>query len=352
MEGSIFTGYWGNYHIQGIAVDKKGGYIYYSFTTKLVKATLDGKIIGSVDGIVGHLGCIAFNEEDGCVYGSLEYKNDAIGKGILSGLDTDLNYDDSFYAVRFDAARIDRLGIIAENNDIMTALYLKEVVSDYNGVGINKKGETVPHKHGCSGIDGLTFGPIPGGGGYYMFVAYGIYGDTERQDNDHQVILCYDVKDWNKYAKPINQKSMHHSGPENPDHKFFFYTGNTEYGVQNLEYDSFTNSFFLAVYCGGKPEFPNYSMFAIDASVSPVLKSIEGSDTPVETLAMKKMGEHDEKTGLYGWFFPYGTTGMYSYGDGRWLFSHNGKSENGQYSYITPYEWDEKHPFICSGEEK
>ena len=71
MEGSIFTGYWGNYHIQGIAVDKKGGYIYYSFTTKLVKATLDGKIIGSVDGIVGHLGCIAFNEEDGCVYGSL-----------------------------------------------------------------------------------------------------------------------------------------------------------------------------------------------------------------------------------------------------------------------------------------
>ena len=79
MKHPIFTETWGNCHIQGIAVDKKNGYIYYSFTTKLVKATLDGKIVGSVDGLVGHLGCIAFNEKDGCVYGSLEYKNDIIG---------------------------------------------------------------------------------------------------------------------------------------------------------------------------------------------------------------------------------------------------------------------------------
>ena len=71
MKLPIFTGAWGNCHIQGIAVDLKKGYIYYSFTTKLIKATLDGEVVGSLDGLVGHLGCLAFTEADGCVYGSL-----------------------------------------------------------------------------------------------------------------------------------------------------------------------------------------------------------------------------------------------------------------------------------------
>ena len=71
MKQPIYTGTWGGCHIQGIAVDKKNGYIYYSFTTKLIKATLDGDIVGSVDGLIGHLGCIAFCEADGRVYGSL-----------------------------------------------------------------------------------------------------------------------------------------------------------------------------------------------------------------------------------------------------------------------------------------
>ena len=84
MNTPIFTGTWGKCHIQGIAVDEQKGYIYYSFTTKLVKAKLDGTVIGSVDGLLGHLGCIAFH--DGKVFGSLEYKNDSIGRGILSSL--------------------------------------------------------------------------------------------------------------------------------------------------------------------------------------------------------------------------------------------------------------------------
>jgi hypothetical protein len=65
MNPPIFTGVWGKCHIQGITVDEKNGYIYYSFTTKLVKARLDGTVVGCVDGLLGHLGCIAFNEQDG-----------------------------------------------------------------------------------------------------------------------------------------------------------------------------------------------------------------------------------------------------------------------------------------------
>ena len=36
-------------HVQGIAVDQKKGFVYYSFTTSLVKTDLLGNIIGTVD---------------------------------------------------------------------------------------------------------------------------------------------------------------------------------------------------------------------------------------------------------------------------------------------------------------
>lgn len=31
-------------------------------------------------------------------------------------------------------------------------------------------------------------------------VAYGIYSNTERADNDHQVILSYDTRTWRRYG--------------------------------------------------------------------------------------------------------------------------------------------------------
>ena len=80
---SIFSGDYRTGHCQGIAVDTKKRVIYYSFTTQLVKTDFDGNFLGSVGGLLGHLGCIQFRASDGLVYGSLEYKNDAIGRGIL-----------------------------------------------------------------------------------------------------------------------------------------------------------------------------------------------------------------------------------------------------------------------------
>ena len=222
MKTPIFTGYHGKCHIQGIAVDKQNGYIYYSFTTKLIKATLEGEIIGSVDGLVGHLGCIAFNEEDGCVYGSLEYKSDSIGRGILKNLGTDVKFDDAFYVVKFDVSKIDRPDTDA--HDVMTAIYLKEVVDDYNGDGIGKDGSPVPHRHGCSGIDGLTFAPHPNKKHLCLYVAYGVYSDINRDDNDYQVLLCFDHTEWKRYEKPLDQNNMHVSGPAKPLDKFFVYT--------------------------------------------------------------------------------------------------------------------------------
>ena len=84
---TIFSGVRGPFHVQGIAVDLKRGYIYFSFTTELLKTDLKGNLIGSVKGLTGHLGCLTMNPEDGRVYGSIEYKNDAIGREILQKLD-------------------------------------------------------------------------------------------------------------------------------------------------------------------------------------------------------------------------------------------------------------------------
>ena len=109
MDGSIFTGTHGGNHIQGIAVDQEKGYIYYSFTTMLIKATMDGSIVGSVNGLTGHLGCIDFHEADRKVYGSLEYKNDAIGKGIHQKLGIEKEYEDALYIAIFDVDKIDRM---------------------------------------------------------------------------------------------------------------------------------------------------------------------------------------------------------------------------------------------------
>ena len=348
MKLPIFTGAWGNCHIQGIAVDLKKGYIYYSFTTKLIKATLDGEVVGCLDGLVGHLGCLAFNEADGCVYGSLEYKNDIIGRDIQGSLGVSMTFSDAFYIARFDVDRIDRMDIPAANNDIMQCIYLREVVADYTAKVPHAGGERA-HRLGCSGIDGVTFAPLPGkteAEGMYLYVAYGVYSDLERTDNDHQVLLCYDVSNWNTYAAPLDQSNMHTNGPEKPLHKFFVYTGNTTYGVQNLEYDRHTDSIFMAVYRGKKPSFPNYDMYAVDLSRPSVTAPLRGLNEAGEQLFLQQIGNRDEKTGICGWCFPYGSTGMYSFGDGRWLFSENRKIEEGYCSDICLYAWDGEHPFV------
>ena len=43
---TILSGEQGPFHVQGIAVDLERGYIYFSFTTKLLKMDLAGNLIG------------------------------------------------------------------------------------------------------------------------------------------------------------------------------------------------------------------------------------------------------------------------------------------------------------------
>ena len=331
----IFSGNWDYGHCQGIAIDTNREYLYYSFTTALIKTDLRGNLIGSVTGLLGHLGCIDFCDGDGRVYGSLEYKNDVIGRGILNSLKSDAKFEDAFYMAVFDADSITRPNMDASRDGVMKTVYLKEVVDDYRAE-VENGGKTVPHRHGCSGIDGTAFGPMPGSDDKkeYLFVTYGVYGDVSRTDNDDQVILCYDTSNWEKYLRPLYQDDMHKSGPEAPDGKFFVRTGNTCFGVQNLEYDACTKSYLMAVYRGQKPQYPNYPLFAADAAQAP-----DGN-----RLSLKKEGLFHEGSGVYGWEFPYGSTGLIALGDGYYYISHEGREDGHHNTHVRLYRWDGKHP--------
>lgn len=333
----IFSGHHGACHCQGVALDTEKGYVYFSFTTLLVKTDLQGNLIGTVDGLTGHLGCIDFCESDGRVYGSLEYKNDAIGRGIRANLGVAGDTEAAFYCAIFDVDRIDRVGMSAEADGIMRAVYLREVVEDFCAT-VSVGSEEHLHRYGCSGIDGTAFGPIPGAcdGRQYLHIAYGIYSDTDRTDNDYQVVLCYDADGWwEKYAKPLNQDNFHISGPVCCENKFFVYTGNTCYGIQNLEYDAYTGNYLAAVYEGEKECFPNLPMYVIDGSEPPRRTRHRATGEPILALSLLKAGIGEGE--IRGNRFPLGSTGIYAFGNGYYYFSHNARDEQGEHTYLRLY---------------
>src|SRR5690554_871592 len=255
-------GRWDSGHVQGIAIDEQNGYVYYSFTNLLAKFDFDGKLMGTLVGWAGHLGDLTFNPGNGRVYGSLEYKA-----------------DEAFYIAVIDGAAVDRPGINAADSDILTTVYLPEVTQDYiadmdgDGQFDGNIADTADHRYGSSGIDGVSFGPAFGSteGPQYLTVGYGIYSNIERTDNDHQVLLQYDISHWDQYARPLTEASPHRSGPAEVEGKYFVYTGNTTYGVQNIAYDADMARWFLGVYKGHKAAFPNYQLFAVEADTTPLM---------------------------------------------------------------------------------
>ncbi len=324
-------GTWPTSHVQGIAVDLRGGYIYYSFTTLLAKYDFNGKLVGTLVGWAGHLGDLDFNPSDGRVYGSLEYKKDK-----------------AFYIAVIDVSRLDRVGIDAAQSEIFRTVYLPEVAKDYSadlnvdGVFDGDVAATPDHRYGCSGIDGVSFGPEFGhvDGPRFLTVAYGIYANTARTDNDHQVLLQYDVADWSRYARPLTEAAPHRSGPANVHGKYFVRTGNTTYGVQNLAYDETQQRWFLGVYKGTKPAFPNYLLFAVDARTTPTLGELVGVPGPEKglLLALANDGLKDAATGIRGWN-QKADVGFQPIGHGLFYLSVNSGSRGKQTGDLTLQRW-------------
>src|SRR5699024_3753252 len=210
---------------------------------------------------------------------------------------------------------------------------------------VKMEGRMVEHRFGTSGIDGTTLGPSFGATGdskKYLYTAYGIYGDTTRSDNDHQVLLKYNSDSLRNAGQGLSQENPHKSGPEKPVGKYFIRSGNTRYGIQNLEYDAYTGNFFAAVYKGEKSKYPNYSLFVIDGSQKPDKAEIISDDKAimVDTLPLLQAGLTDSNTGIRGWNFKWGATGLCSLGEGLFYISHNRKAESGQQeATLHKYKW-------------
>jgi hypothetical protein len=338
-------GTWASGHVQGIAVDVQGGYIYYSFTNLLAKYDFRGKLIGTLVGWTGHLGDLDFNPADGKVYGSLEY-----------------GQEHAFYIAVIDVSRLDRVGVEASRTEMFQIVYLPEVVKDFvadmdgDGKFAGMVADTLDHRYGCSGIDGVGFGPAFGraDGPRYLTIGYGVYGNVERDDNDHQVLLQYDVSGWSKYARPLDEADLHHSGPETLHGKYFVRTGNTTWGVQNLSYDDSLQRWFLGVYQGKKKSFPNYLLFAVDARTQPKMSDLIGvprSDgkglEQGQLLELADDGLKDTATGVRGWN-QKGDVGFQPVGRGLFYVSVNSGTKGAQTADLTLMRWtsDANQPLV------
>ncbi len=282
-------------HCQGIATD--GDFMYYSFTTNLLKTDMQGNFVGAAAGLTGHLGCIAYNDADGCVYASLEYKNDVIGQGIRDELGISGKCAEAFYIARIDVSKITG-EVDAIESGALTLLRLNDVCEDYAN----------DHRYGCAGIDGITFIPDRNGK-RAVAVAYGVY----LGDNDDQVILTFDFdRISDKFEKTVPGSDTR--GGIWADEKLFVHTGNTNFGIQNLEYDAHTGCLIAAVYPGESEIYPNRRMYFID------LCAPEYEEKGKTYLPIAKRGLPHE-SGVYGSDFTLGAYGTISLGNGYYYFA-------------------------------
>ena len=304
----------GQFHVQGIAFDKESRCLYSSFTDTFLKSDLEGNLIGSITGINGHLGAMTYDSRNRKVYASLELKDDNIGKNISHALGAEAfsREQSRFYVAEIDVDKV--TGPDTPLDEAVTLHEITEAGKDYLAK-VNIDGKELDHRYGCSGIDGVAIAPEFGKArnrNRYLYVAYGVYGDTTRIDNDYNILLCYDLK---------NLKT--------PVKKYFVHTGNTTYGVQNMTYDEFTERLYLAVYKGKKAENPNYTLFALDINQQPF--------TDILTGVPYHEGKTDQLSTCGGWHFKWGSTGINSLGDGYYYISENGKENGIQYCNATLY---------------
>jgi len=258
-------------HQQGIAVDDSLTYLYASFTTQLVKVDLTtGEIVGSVSGWSGHLGDIAYY--DGRIYGSMFWERAGLNE---------------CYIAVFDCDQI--AGEMTNYGDVIQTMKLFDVKTEAIG------DETVEHYYGINGIDGVAFGTIPGdtSGEIVMMVSCGQdLNEEDHPDRDYQIMLQYNTNEFleldGKGSTQLKEgvsdtpadNNCHEKGLYLSD-KYFVYTGNTQYGVQNLEYDTYSGNYIMTIYNyngASSPynsEFPNYNMFYVDASVAPQVQTLK-----------------------------------------------------------------------------
>lgn len=68
--------------------------------------------------------------------------------------------------------------------------------------------------------------------------------------------------------------------------------------------------------------------------------NLRGLNQEGKELFLAEVGEVDETSGVRGYYFPYGATGIISLGDGYFYFSQNYKNENGYGTNVKLYQYE------------
>jgi hypothetical protein len=68
--------------------------------------------------------------------------------------------------------------------------------------------------------------------------------------------------------------------------------------------------------------------------------NLKGPNQTGKELFLAEVGEVDKASGVRGYYFPYGATGIISLGDGYFYFSQNYKNENGYGTNVKLYQYD------------
>ena len=315
-------------HLQGICVDDEMKYAYLSYTDTLLKLDMaTGEVVGSVCDFGpgsftaeggAHLGCLAYY--DGKVYGSLEYKSP--GK--------------KFFLAVFEPDKITEVGVSFQDMEQgVDGVLLYEPTVDFrdplndkpssdDGTAVNE--EPLGHKFGCSGIDGVSFGKLPGddSGKVYCMVAYGVYANKDewinRYDNNYNIIRIYDPEMFDErydeatgtgdsalrrfiYERGIEMEYEEDEALKAVD-TLYVWTGTTNWGCQNLEVERDSDDIVLYTYRTVKEGWEKWSekdaVFVIDSEAGYEMKEIEvgqsntNADPDIKQAALDKAESYKE----------------------------------------------------------
>ena len=225
-------------HMQGFS--KSEDFMYWSFTDSIVKTTLSGTVKCQTEIRGGHLGDIDYY--DGKVYGSY-LKNALPGHAWADWT--------GFKIYVFDADNLQVEKIL--NLDICD--YYKSITC------------TPEDTRGFQGIDGVTIAPDPNSGEMSLFVACALY-TGEKYAN--QIILQFTLD---------GEYITEHHIP----------TGNTVYGIQNLDYDRENKEFWFTTYGSSQPYQPKEVLYCISGDLKEIKRKYHYS-TPYGLECLGKEG--------------------------------------------------------------
>lgn len=210
-----------NLHLQGFA--KGGNFMYWSFTDTLVKTTLAGTVKCQVEMRDGHLGDCDYY--DGKIYASM-LGHPAGGRPW--------NDWSSFYVYVF----------AADDLRLLNKIRL-EICEQYWA----QRG-TESDTRGFSGVDGVTVAPDPETGEPKLFVACAL--DTDERFTE-QIILRFTL-----------------GGEYETEYRIP--TGNTVFGIQNLDYDRENGEFWFSTYGPERDFQPEETLYCVSGDLKKVLR--------------------------------------------------------------------------------